>query len=63
MQRYFGVLDSVVREQIVDGLKEFEITPLVPYEGLMAGCCPTCEAPLAPLPRFTTLFPSGSRES
>ena len=37
MQRYFGVLDSVVRAQVVDGLNEFEITPLVPYEGLMAG--------------------------
>ena len=37
MQRYFGVLDSVVRRQALEGLDRFEITPLVPYEGLMAG--------------------------
>ena len=37
MQRYFGVLDSVVRRQALKGLDEFEITPLVPYEGLMVG--------------------------
>ncbi len=37
MQRYFGVLHDVVRRGEVEGLQEVSISPLVPYEGLMAG--------------------------
>lgn len=37
MQRYFGVLHDVVRRAEVEGLEEFSISPLVAYEGLMAG--------------------------
>ena len=36
MQRYFGVLHAVVCKQALEELRGFEITPLVPYEGLMA---------------------------